>query len=106
MKNIGLKDFLKTYTAISNNFIDKYYNFYEKCENNIFGINVRDVINYLKNNDSKKFYMKIRINYKINIDYIIIRKLKTGSKSAKRVDYFITLDCFEKLCMTSRTSKG
>ena len=25
--NITLKDFLKTYTAISNNFIDEYYNF-------------------------------------------------------------------------------
>ena len=25
MKNISLKDFLKTYTAISNNFIDEYH---------------------------------------------------------------------------------
>ena len=36
--------------------------------------------------------MKIRINYKINIDYIIVKKLKTCSKSAKKVDYY-----FEKI---------
>ena len=33
MKNqISLKDFLKTYTGISNRFIDEYYSFYELCE--------------------------------------------------------------------------
>ena len=106
MINIQLKDFLKTYTAISNKFIDKYYHFYELCENNKFGIHVELVIKYLEYKNIDKFYERLRANYKINIDYIIIRKLKTGSKSAKRVDYFITLDCFEKLCMTSRTSKG
>jgi len=37
--NIILKDFLKTYTAISNKFIDEYYHFYELCKNNMYGIN-------------------------------------------------------------------
>lgn len=36
MKDVILKDFLKTYTAISNKFIDEYYKFYELCENNKF----------------------------------------------------------------------
>ena len=40
MENITLKNFLKTYTAISNNFIDEYYYFYELCENNMYRINV------------------------------------------------------------------
>ena len=44
MKNISLKDFLKTYTAISNDFIDKYYVFYELCENDRYGINAELVM--------------------------------------------------------------
>lgn len=32
-KNISLKDFLKSYIAISNKFIDEYYKFYQLCEN-------------------------------------------------------------------------
>ena len=56
MKNISLKTFLKTYTAISNKFIDEYYKFYELCENKTFGINAELLIKYLEYNDSKKFY--------------------------------------------------
>ena len=106
MKNIGLKDFLKTYTAISNKFIDEYYNFYELCEKNNFGIDAELVIKYLEYNNSKKFYERLRVKYNIKYDYIIKRKINPGSKTAKRVDYFISLDCFEKICMESRTPKG
>ena len=106
MKNIALKDFLKTYTAISNKFIDEYYYFYELCENTNFGIKSDLIINYLEYKDEKKFYERLRKNYKINYDFIIKRILNTGSKSAKRVEYFLSLDCFEKICMLSRTQKG
>ena len=63
MKNISLKDFLKTYTSISNKFIDEYYKFYELCEHDIFGINAELLIKYLKYKDSKKFYERLRKNY-------------------------------------------
>ena len=33
-KKISLKNFLKKYTAISNKFIDEYYEFYDSCKNN------------------------------------------------------------------------
>jgi hypothetical protein len=59
MKNINLKEFLKTYTAISNKFIDEYFIFYELCENNIHGINTDLVIKYLEYKDIKKFYEKL-----------------------------------------------
>jgi phage anti-repressor protein len=106
MKNISLKDFLKTYTAISNKFVDEYYFFYELCENNNHGINCDLVINYLEYKNTKKFYERLREKYVHNIDFIIKRKINPGSKTAKRVEYFISLDCFEKICMESRTSKG
>jgi len=54
MNNISLKNFLKTYTAISNKFIDKYYHFFELCENNTYGIDLELVIKYLDIKDTKK----------------------------------------------------
>jgi phage anti-repressor protein len=106
MKNLSLKDFLKTYTAISNKFIDEYYYFYELCENNNYGINTDLVIKYLGYKNTKKFYERLRKNYVLNIDFIIKRKINPGSKTAKRIDYYLSLECFEKICMESRTPKG
>lgn len=42
----------------------------------------------------------------MRVDYEIKRKLNPGSKSAKRVDYMLSIECFEKLCMLSKISKG
>lgn len=106
MPNISLKDFLKTYTAISNKFIDEYYYFYELCENEKHGINAELVIDYLKYKDREKFYERLRKNYTLNSDYVIRRKLNPGSKTAKRVDYLLSIECFEKICMLSKTQKG
>ena len=60
MKNISLKDFLKTYTSISNKFIDEYYYFYELCENDTHGIDAELVIKYLDYKDKEKFYERLR----------------------------------------------
>ena len=75
MNNINLKEFLKTYTAISNKFIDGYYYFYELCENELFGINVELIIKYLEYNDLDRFYKRLRNNYEINVDFIIKRSI-------------------------------
>ena len=53
--NITLLNFLKKYTGISNKFINEYYSFYEMCENNKYGIEIDDVINYLKIVKYEKF---------------------------------------------------
>ncbi len=57
--NISLKDFLKTYTAISIKFIDEYYYFYELCESNIFGIKSNKVVKYLGLKDQKQFHQRL-----------------------------------------------
>jgi phage anti-repressor protein len=105
-ENINLKDFLKTYTAISNKFIDEYYYFYELCDKETYGIDAEILIKYLEYKDSKKFYERLRANYKLNKDFIIKRKIQKSTKGIKDVNYFLTLECFEKICMESRTSKG
>ena len=47
MSNITLKEFLKKFTAIPEKFINEYYNFYELCETNKFGIPIKLLVKYL-----------------------------------------------------------
>lgn len=96
---ISLRTFLKTYTAIPNTFIDKYYNFYDICENDLFGINCKTVASFLQLKNIKKFCERIRCTYKINVDYVI-RKNENGT------EYYITFDCFERICMVSKSKMG
>jgi hypothetical protein len=81
--NISLKEFLKTYTAISIKFIDEYYYFYELCENNIFGIESKRVVKYLGLKDQKQFHQRLRESYKLNEDYIIKRFIQQSQKGVK-----------------------
>jgi hypothetical protein len=48
MSNLTLKEFLIKFTAIPEKFINEYYEFYELCKNDIFGIPAEKVIKYLK----------------------------------------------------------
>jgi phage anti-repressor protein len=105
-QKISLKEFLKTYTAISNKFIDSYYNFYEMCETQKFGIEVSKVIKYLGLTYPKKFYERLRTNYTLNKDYIIKRKKQKSMKGEQDTFYYLSFDGFEKVCMSSRSEKG
>ena len=79
-QQISLKDFLKLYTGISNTFIDEYYSFYEMCENNMFGIDSRKVVKYLKIKHSRTFHELLRTNYILESDYIIQRLQQKSQK--------------------------
>ncbi len=105
-QNFTLKDFLKKYTAISNKFIDEYYFFYEKTIDNKFGIKIQDIMKYLNINNRHKFEERIRKNYIINIDYIIIKLSEKLEKGKIYSNYFISFECFEKICMNSSSEKG
>ena len=105
MKNISLKTFLKTYTAISNKFIDEYYKFYELCENKTFGINAELIIKYLEYNDSKKFYERLRKNYKIEIDFIIKRKIQNHKKMLEILNICYLLIVLKKFVWNQELKK-
>ena len=98
-----LKDFLIKYTAISKKFINNYYKFYDICLNNTFGISVESVADYLGITNISHFTERIRKKYVIKIDYVIIRRKGESVKDVKDVYYFISFDCFEKICMQSKT---
>jgi len=104
--HITLKDFLKKYTAISNKFIDEYYLFYEKTEDNKFGIKIQDVMKYLNIKNQDKFEERLRKIYILQKDYKIIRYLHKLEKGKKDVQYMLSFEGFEKVCMASNTEKG
>ena len=103
---ISLKDFLKKYTAISNKFINNYYKFYEVCENNIYGISVNDVVKYSNLNNRKKFIERLKEKYVVNEDFIIKRIKQKSQKGIQEAFYYISFDCFEKICMSSKSKKA
>jgi phage anti-repressor protein len=105
-QQISLKDFLKLYTGISNKFIDEYYSFYEMCENNMFGIDSKKVIKYLKIKHARKFHEILRQNYILESDYIIQRLQQKSQKNKQDVFYYLSFDGFERVCMASRSERG
>ena len=105
-EHITLKDFLKKYTAISNKFIDEYYSFYEQSETNKFSIKVEDVMKYINIQNKKKFEERLRTNFILRKDYEIIRYLQKSEKGKKDVQYMLSFEGFERVCMASNTPKG
>jgi phage anti-repressor protein len=101
-----LNDFLKTYTAVPNKFIDQYYKFYEACDRNKFGIEGSQITNYLGFKNPKKFHERVRDRYILNHDYIIKKYKLRNTNNTPRISYYFTFDCFEKICMMSKTQKG
>lgn len=106
MSRISLKEFLIKFTAVPKKFIDSYYKFYELCENNKFGIPIKNVIVYLGITNQDKMEERIRNNYKLNIDYVIIRENQKSMRGIKDAHYMLAFETFEKICMNSSTKKG
>ena len=108
MSNISLKDFLKKYSTLSNNFIDDFYAIYDfdDYKNNDFIINIEIIVKWL---NSKKGKIKETLvnSYHLNIDYKISKQILNQkiSKSNKET-ILLTLDCFKRLCLLSKTKKG
>ena len=106
INNISLKEILRKNTTISNIFIDEYNKYYEQCEKIIFGIKVEDVMKYLEIKNEKKFEERLRNNFILNLDYIIIKYNHKSMKNQKDVQYMLSFEGFEKVCMASNTVKG
>ena len=106
-ESIGMKEFLKKYTAISNKFIDEYCAFYEMCEKEQFGIYIENIIEYLEIKNDERFYENFRKKYTEGIDYIKkhIKNEKMKERS-KYTLYYVNLDTFERICMMLYSVQG
>ena len=108
MSTITLKDFLKKYSTLSNDFIDDFYAIYDFNENNNndFIINI-DIIAKWLNSKKGKIKETLLNSYHHNIDYKISKEKfnQKISKSNKEI-ILLTPDCFKRLCLLSKTKKG
>ena len=108
MNILSLKDFLKKYSTLSNDFIDDFYTIYDFNEynNNDFIINIDIITKWL---ESRKSRIKDTLlnTYHLNIDYKISKEKPNSkiSKSNKEI-ILLTPDCFKRLCLLSKTKKG
>lgn len=108
MKNsLTLKNFLKKYSLLSNEFIDDFYAIYDfnESDNNDFIINLELIAKWLKS-EKGKLKKTLLKTYDQNIDWVI-KKEKEGkiSKSNKEI-ILLTPDCFKRLCLLSKTKKA
>jgi phage anti-repressor protein len=102
---MNLIDFLKTYSKISNKFIDDFFSLYDLTNKNNFIIDLTKVAKWL---DSKKGKIKETLlnSYKLNIDYVVNKTTSNGKKGAPKEEILLTVKCFKLLCMQSRTKKA
>ena len=106
-KNSDLKEFLKLFTAVDEQFINEYYTFYEKCDGNNYGIILDDVIKYLDIKKKEKFFVNVKKRFTEDVDYIVSHvEGKKAQKGDKIVIYHINLDTFERICMRSNSVKA
>jgi len=108
MNTLSLKDFLKKYSTLSNDFINDFYSIYDfnDYNNNEFLININVVAKWL---ESKKGKIKETLlnSYNIDIDYTVTKeKINQKISKSNREIIFLTPDCFKRICLLSKTKKG
>ena len=107
MENISLREFLKKYSNIHNDFIDDFFDMYEiETNEKSFVINLDKISDWL---DVSKGNLKDTLinSYKKNIDYKIKKNpTSDGSGGKNRELIMLTPRCFKKLCMLSKSKKA
>jgi len=87
-------------------FIKEYFEFYNLCKDTKFGIPVERIMKYLALKNQLQFEERIRKIYKINDEYIIIKKAQKSLKGIKNANYMISFDTFNKISLLSASQKG
>jgi len=100
---LSLQEYLKKFSSISNKFIDDFFGLYnENTEDNDFVINIDSISIWLKlRKDSIK--KTLSETYRKNIDYKI-SKIDTKGRPLEVI--YLTPDCFKRICMLTKSSKG
>jgi len=102
---ISLQDYLKTFSSVSNKFIDDFFGlFNENTKDDDFVIDIDAVSSwlFLRKDSAKKTLLE---TYRKNIDYkISIKKSTTAGRPSEKI--LLTPDCFKRICMLTKSSKG
>jgi phage anti-repressor protein len=102
---LSLKDYLKKFSSISNKFIDDFFSLYdENTDDNDFVVDIDSVSKWLKivRGNIKKTLIE---TYREKIDYKISNN-KSINAGRPRETIHLTPDCFKRICMLTKSSKG
>jgi phage anti-repressor protein len=108
--HISAIKFVKKYTSVPEGFIDELFDMYDVTTSQTdFAIRMSLVAKWLSS--SKRVLTRtLRSSYTENVDYKKIRPTdkyyKTSAKVNNFVEYFLTPDCFKRLCMMSRSKNA
>jgi phage anti-repressor protein len=104
MRKLSKVELLKVFTKIPNDFIDDFYDILKNKDAD-FPIDLDIVTKWLMTR-KKDLIDTLKRSYKVNIDYTITKynTNKPGSNNYKKT--MLTIDCFKRLCMRSRSLKA
>ena len=102
---ITFRDYLKKFSSVSNKFIDDFFSQYDENTNDTdFVIDFDNIAKWLllRKDSLKRTLVE---TYRKDIDYkITIRKSNTAGRPSESI--FLTPDCFKRICMLTKSSKG
>ncbi len=101
---MDLQAYLKSYSTISNKFIEDFFSLYNNDTTSAdFVIDLDKISKWLDANKAniKRTLLK---TYTEKIDYIITTDKSTGGRPHETI--LLTSECFKRLCMMSRTEKA
>lgn len=107
-KRIQKKDLIKLFTSVPHDFVDDFYHILaEDKGETIFPISIEVVAKWLKIRKSA-LTQTLRESYEKGTDYVVHTHRITGRQNGgqNKKDYMLTVHCFKRLCMRSKTKKA
>jgi phage anti-repressor protein len=101
---MDLKTYLKTYSTISNKFIDDFFGLYKYTTTSTDFVIDLDMISKWLNSNKATLKRTLIKTYTEKIDYIVSDQSSSGGRPPESI--LLTPDCFKRLCMLSRTAKA
>jgi phage anti-repressor protein len=100
--NRDIKQHIKLLSTVPEAFIDELFEFYgEETTQTDFVISISRVSKWLRCS-KKEILRTLRRMYKQDIDYIVTKKTIQKLHAHNVKEYYITPDCFKRLCMMSK----
>jgi phage anti-repressor protein len=97
-------DFLKTYSTVSNAFIDDFFGQYNLDEPEGYSIDLEVIVKWFRTK-KEAIMTTLTTSYIKNKDYKVVSK-KVNGTGRPRAKVMLTPRCFKKLAMQSRTKKS
>lgn len=104
MKKLTKSEIIKIFTKIPSDFIDDFYSILEK-KNTDYPINL-DIVSKWLNVEKSKLIKTLHKSYKKNEDYTEELNTVTATKGHNYKKIMLSVDCFKRLCMRSRSAKS